>query len=53
MHTPSIRARELAIEGEGARFAEAIETLYGIRVTGAPRSTSAGADAPDTGIACA
>lgn len=55
LHTPSVRARELAIEGEGARFAAAIETLYGIRVAAAsaPAASSLHTAVPATGTACA
>ena len=31
VHGPSARARELAIEGRGAEFATAVETVFGIR----------------------
>jgi glutamyl-tRNA reductase len=42
LHTPSVRARELARSGEGERFAAAVEALFG--VTAAEPAASAEAD---------
>jgi glutamyl-tRNA reductase len=39
VHTPSARARELAAAGEPERFAEAIETLYGLSAQSGPAGT--------------
>ena len=33
LHTPSVRARELARSGDGERFAAAVEALFGVTVT--------------------
>jgi glutamyl-tRNA reductase len=45
VHTPSARAKELAAAGDAERFAEAIETVYGL----AP--TTAVVDSPGTELA--
>ena len=48
VHTPSARARALASAGEAERFADAVETLYGI----APADADArGAEETDTSLA--
>ena len=42
LHGPSVRARELAIEGRGEEFVDALEALYGIRPAEAAEDLNAG-----------
>lgn len=44
VHTPSARARELASAGQAERFAEAVETLYGIAPAGSDEQTATQTD---------
>ncbi|MDQ1598051.1 MAG: glutamyl-tRNA reductase [Microbacteriaceae bacterium] len=48
LHTPSVRARELARSGEGASFSAAVNALFGIEIAGLDlRDGSSGDTAPD------
>jgi len=47
LHTPSIRARELARAGEAQAFTDAVTALFGIEVTPAAADDAVGDDAPD------
>jgi glutamyl-tRNA reductase len=50
LHTPSVRARELARDGRSDEFAAALETLFGVQVdaTASARSATAAEDASTT-----
>ena len=47
LHTPSVRARELARDGRADEFESALSTLFGIEVDEASGSRTAGFDAAD------
>jgi glutamyl-tRNA reductase len=44
LHTPSVRARELARSGEGASFASAVSALFGIEISGLDLQSAQSAD---------
>jgi len=46
LHTPSVRAKEVALDGRGQEFVDALRTIYGISSTlGSPETGETAASA--------